>query len=124
MYYKPKYILSFCLIFFICAKGQSESLTPPNEPKNNSFYVCYKTYKVHHSVAAPFTLFRKYQYLGCMISRQPCYMIGAKNKPYPVVHPNNKCYPQKCCPQGGLRKFGWFNNYPDALNAFYRCAYI
>lgn len=120
MCYKLNYVLYFFgILFFLCSHSHANSLTPPNEPQNNSFYVCYKTYRTHHSVAAPLSVFRKYQYLGCIITREPCYKIRVKTKFCPLPYAKNQC-----CPRRVLKKFGWFNNYPDALNAFYRCAYI
>ena len=87
---------------------QARPLTPPNEPKEDSFYVCYDRCYVHHSVRAPLNTYRKLKYAGCMISRVPCNLSCAKKGRHPSAP---------------LKLFGWFNNYPQTLNAFYRCAY-
>ena len=101
------WILLCAALFFVSYAGAA-SLTPPHEPKENSFYVCYEQGRVHHIVKAPIANYRKYQYLGCSITRTPCYASCVKG-----AH----------CPPFPLKLFGWFNNYPQALNAFYRCAY-
>lgn len=87
---------------------QAHPLTPPHEPKEDSFYVCYDRCYVHHSIRAPLNTYRKLRYKGCVISRVPC---------------NASCVKKKHCPPVPLKLFGWFNNYPQSLNAFYRCAY-
>ena len=94
----------------LCVAGfaAANSLTPPREPKENSFYVCYEKCRIHHTVRAPLATYRKYQYLGCTISRTPC---------------DASCVKRANCPPYPLKLFGWFNNYPQTLNAFYRCAY-
>lgn len=83
-------------------------LTPSHEPKDESFYVCYVSRDLHHPISHVLLLYRRYKYHGCIISKDPCYKLYAK-KPH--------------CPVNRLKRFGWFNNYFDALNAFYRCAY-
>lgn len=82
-------------------------LTPPCEPKDDSFYVCYNERHINYSIRAPLATYRKYKYLGCSISRVPC---------------DATCVKKINC-QHTLKLFDWFNNYPQALNAFYRCAY-
>lgn len=103
-----KSITLLCITFFLAGNAHAVPLTPPQEPKENSFYVCYEKCHIHHSVRAPLSLYRKYQYLGCTIIRTPCDAV---------------CINKINCPPIKLKLFGWFNNYPQALNAFYRCAY-
>ncbi len=98
----------FYIAFCLMGNARAVPLTPQREPKDNSFYVCYEQYRIHHSVRAPLSTFRTYQYLGCTIIRTPCQAI---------------CLKKEKCPPVPLKLFGWFNNYPQALNAFYRCAY-
>ena len=88
--------------------AHAEPLTPPHEPVNNSFYVCYAERRVDTIIYSPLLTYQKYQYHNCMISRTNCcnHVIERPNRP-----------PQK------LQLFGWFDNYPQSLNAFYRCAY-
>lgn len=94
--------------FTLTAYAIPEPLTPPHEPKDNSFYICYDERRVSTVIYDPFVNYEKYQYVGCMISRTSCcnYEVREKNK---LSTP--------------LKLFGWFDNYPQALNAFYRCAY-
>jgi len=96
------------IAFSLTAYAIPEPLTPPNEPKDNSFYICYDERRVSTVIYDPFINYDKYQYVGCMISRTSCcnYEVQQKNTP-----------PTQ------LKLFGWFDNYPQALNAFYRCAY-
>lgn len=86
----------------------TKKLTPPHEPKTDSFYVCYKDCAVKMSSKSFFLIYRKHKYLGCIISRAPCH---------------KHCEKKAHCPMKRYKQFGWFNNYYDALNAFYRCAY-
>ncbi|MDP3704840.1 MAG: hypothetical protein Q8R24_02885 [Legionellaceae bacterium] len=102
------YLTVLYLALFLIGDANAVPLTPQREPKENSFYVCYETSRIHHSVKAPLSTFRKYQYLGCTIIRTPCNAI---------------CLKKEKCPPVPLKLFGWFDTYPHALNAFYRCAY-
>ena len=106
-------------------------LTPPHEPKDDSFYVCYLKCRINYTVHAPMLAYKKFKYLGCMISRVPCANICVKNASYPQVKLStmshkpcgSNCVAKMSCAPTKLKPFGWFNNYPEALNAFYRCAY-
>ncbi len=98
----------FLLMAYLIAPAHATPLTPPGEPKENNFYVCFDKRRVNIIQYAPLVQYKKYQYTGCIISRIPCC-------DYKIETPN--------CPPRPLNLFAWFNNYPDALNAFYRCAY-
>lgn len=133
------YLIQILLSTFLCFMSlcvNANSLTPPNEPSNDSFYVCYKECIKDHTMMTLFLDYELHHYVGCMISRVPCFSYVLKQK---------KCYSTEktmCCnvkngtkPQerkkiivrqcykDHLKQFGWFNTYPKALNAFYRCAY-
>ena len=97
-----------CVIVFVSSVANADDLTPSHEPNNASFYVCYKTCQVQHIPQSLVIVYRKYNYLGCSIQRSACH-LPCLNK-----HP---------CKVQSLKTFGWFNNYIDTLNAFYRCAY-
>lgn len=99
-----KWIILLSLSDITCAA----SITPPQEPKENTFYVCYAERHVNTSIRAPLNIYRKFKYTGCSISRTPCKTLS-------ITKVN--------CPQAKLKLFDLFNNYPQALNAFYRCAY-
>lgn len=95
---------------------QANSLTPPLEPKDDSFYICYeKRCRNNVMVSSPpiFIIpafkYTKYKYIGCIISRIPCELIEGDK--FVAEHPWRYI------------QFSWANNYPQALNAFYRCAY-
>lgn len=123
--------------FFPATLLYASSLTPPHEPHDNSFYVCYKQCHIKRSLYAPLAVYHKYQYRGCMISRKPCttMVLRKKHCSIPVVTmPTCKsCATAKpcatilrkqvSCPPITMKSFGWFDTYPQALNAFYRCAY-
>ena len=107
-------------------------LTPPHEPKDDSFYVCYLKCRINYTVRAPMLAYKKFKYLGCMISKVPCDTLCVKNSschPAKLSKMSRKPCSSHCvtqvllCPPVKLKSFGWFNNYPQALNAFYRCAY-
>lgn len=98
--------LFFNLVHADCSSPRC--LTPSHEPKAESFYVCYISRDLRHPISDILLLYRRYKYHGCIISKEPCRKLYAK-KPH--------------CPENQLKKFGWFSNYFDALNAFYRCAY-
>lgn len=89
-------------------------LTPPNEPRDDSFFICYqKRCPITISVSPPVLMipgshFTKYKYVGCIISRTPCDAICEKKRKGPPIK---------------YKQFSWASNYPQALNAFYRCAY-
>ena len=101
------YMTGLILLGF-ASLAYAKPLTPPHEPKDDSFYVCYESCRVFHSTRAPLATYRKFKYLGCSISRTPCHV---------------SCIKKTNCPPVKLKLFGWFNNYPQSLNAFYRCAY-
>jgi len=103
-----KSVAALSIALYAINVAHAESLTPPYEPMNNSFYVCYLERRVDSVVYTPLAAYEKYQYTDCIISRQNCctHIIERPNRP-----------PQK------LQLFGWFDNYPQSLNAFYRCAY-
>ena len=83
-------------------------LTPEDEPKADSFYVCYES-RWYNNVEEGLIKLIHYKYLGCIISKVPCHLYcGDKFT---------------AGPSKPLKQFQWFNNYPDALNSFYRCAY-
>jgi len=106
----PILLSIWVILLFITSTSMSYAgpLTPPREPKENSFYICYERCRIKYSIKAPLALYRKYQYVGCTIETRPCDDI-CKTK--------NKVCRYK------LKLFDWFDNYPHALNAFYRCAY-
>ena len=83
-------------------------LTPVDEPKADSFYICYEKRCPNDVETTLFTRYIRYKYIGCIISRLPCHLCSDdkfNSSPKP------------------LHQFQWVNNYPDALNSFYRCAY-
>lgn len=100
--------LTWLMLLGVACFANASPLTPPHEPKDDSFYVCYEGCRINYSVRAPLVTYRKYKYLGCSITRIPC---------------DAACVKKVNCPPVKLKLFGWFNNYPQALNAFYRCAY-
>ena len=107
----PRCLTRFSIMLYTCwfmSPLAAAPLTPPNEPKENNFYVCFDKRRINTIDYSPLLEYQRYQYTGCVISRIPCcdYMIKDKD-----------------CPPRPLNLFAWFNNYPDALNAFYRCAY-
>jgi hypothetical protein len=103
----------------------NQALTPPNEPVDNSFYVCYEKRRVRSIICPLFFTYRKFRYLGCVILRKPCEEVCLKPKPIVVERQScgGVCLNQTLIVVEHLKPFGWFNNYPQALNAFYRCAY-
>ena len=103
-----KLCVVLCLILTRTAYAITGPLTPPHEPKDNNFYICFDKRRVNTIHYVPLLNYHKYRYHGCMISRTSCC--------------NHKIL-EKDSPSTPLKLFGWFDNYPDALNAFYRCAY-
>jgi len=103
-----KWFVLLGMVLLIAGYAKANSLTPPNEPKENSFYVCYERCSTDYSVRAPLLSYQKLKYIGCTINRTPCDTL--------YVKPHNG-------PPVKLRSFGWFNNYHQTMNAFYRCAY-
>ena len=106
----------------------ARSLTPPNEPKDDSFYICYEkrcpnkvmpqvpsvpkncfgaciVNAVTHTILPTYV---SYKYIGCIISRLPCHLYTGDKFHARPEH---------------LRQFQWMDTYPKALNSFYRCAY-
>lgn len=90
------------------AACSSLQLTPAHEPRLDNFYVCYESRYIKKSAPSLVAVYRKFKYLGCMISATPCH---------------THCIKKPNCPPLPLKPFDYFNNYFDALNAFYRCAY-
>ncbi len=86
----------------------AENLTPPNEPHDDLFYVCYKKCRDNYTIRAPLAGFTHHQYLGCVIQRTPCDKV---------------CHPHCAPPHPSLHLFGQYNTYQQALNSFYMCAY-
>lgn len=109
-----KKILLSVTVFWLSGSLNANRLTPPDEPKDDSFYICYEK-RCPNTVTAsppvlmiPGTSYTQLKYVGCMISQIPCEAIcDDKFKAHPIK----------------LKQFSWANNYPQALNAFYRCAY-
>ncbi len=94
----------------LAGHARAEPLTPAYEPRDNAYYVCYEQRRVDYTIHTVGTrlVYHKFKHLGCIISRQSCCHLE-KKKPH--------------CPPVKYKPFGYFNNYPQALNAFYRCAY-
>lgn len=89
--------------------GPARSLTPPNEPKADSFYICYEKRFTNTITQSVFTEFTDFKYIGCIISRLPCHLYCSEK--------------MQNCAQTKLFQFQWVNTYHKALNSFYRCAY-
>jgi hypothetical protein len=107
-----KYIQIFIILFIAALMMNNVSalpLSPVEEPKADSFYICYESRcpnDVHEGLLVKYI---RYKYLGCLISKVPCHLYcGDKFTPGPAKP---------------MLQFQWVNNYPDALNSFYRCAY-
>ena len=84
-------------------------LTPVEEPKADSFYICYEKRCPNNISQGVFMNYTKYKYVGCIISKTPCHLYcGDKGT---------------AAPNTPLLQFQWVNTYPAALNSFYRCAY-
>ena len=98
----------FIVLFGLMNQAIADDLTPKLEPKDAIFFVCYQACRVNYSVSAPLATYDAYEYIGCVIQRTPCYHVRQQKN-----HKRSR----------PLNVFGQFNNYPDALNAFYRCAY-
>ena len=103
-----KHTMVLSALFLMSNYAQSGPLTPVEEPKADSFYICYEKRCPNNVTRGLLTDFTRYKYVGCVISKLPCHLycgdkFKAKSKP--------------------LRQFQWVNNYPAALNSFYRCAY-
>lgn len=99
------FALLMALNINICLANE---LTPADEPKDDSFYVCYEKRCLNTVSSTPLLRYKSYKYIGCVISRLPCDMY---------------CVDKSCHPPKRLKQFYWYNNYYDALNSFYRCAY-
>ncbi len=106
-----KYItafLAFSTALFIMGIATARSLTPPEEPKNDSYYICYEKRFPNKVVRSLAPNYRSFKYIGCIISHVPCHLYcGDKFHARPAR----------------LKQFQWMSTYPDALNSFYRCAY-
>ncbi|OGV41513.1 MAG: hypothetical protein A3F46_00230 [Legionellales bacterium RIFCSPHIGHO2_12_FULL_42_9] len=130
-----KLLVLLSLALFTASYATVNLLTPPHEPKDDSFYVCYLKCRINYTVHAPMLAYKKFKYMGCMISKAPCDTICVKNPschPAKLIKMSRKPCVSNCVTKivtqityrpVTLKSFGWFNNYPQALNAFYRCAY-
>lgn len=105
--------------------GNADPLTPPNQPVDDSFFVCYQ-YRSPHLKSCRILRYFRYKYRGCIISKIPCNAI-----PLPKICAPKEILIKKtatvvtapvCC-VATYKLFYWYDNYPQALNAFYRCAY-
>jgi len=115
-----KWLVLLCAGWFFTGHASAELLTPPNEPQDNVFYVCYTKRVIEYSIRPQLSaevsqtlsrlVYHKYKYKGCIISRTSCCDLALKVR---------KSHQQSC----KMKPFGLFNNYPQSLNAFYRCAY-
>lgn len=126
------FVLMFCMV---TTHAVPNNLTPQHEPFDNSFYVCYAKCCNDYTVITPFAAYRKRHYQGCMISRKPCSAHRLKHKECVrtvrrvcETDKNGKKLPAKNivsvhCAYPSLQLFSWFTTYPQALNAYYRCAY-
>src|SRR5437879_323506 len=102
------HLLTIYTLFFTMGTAVAGSLTPPEEPKNDSFYICYEQRLPNDIAYDVFAKFTGFKYIGCIISRLPCHLYcGDKFHAQPA----------------NLKQFQWVNTYPKALNSFYRCAY-
>lgn len=125
-YYLSKLML-LSMIYYSSGGFAMRSLTPPAEPKDDSFYICYEKRFLNNVTTQepiPCTrgtgacarrnthtilpMFKSYKYIGCIISRLPCQMYTGDKFHARPAH---------------LRQFQWMDTYPKALNSFYRCAY-
>ncbi|WP_133129476.1 hypothetical protein [Legionella yabuuchiae] len=97
-----------CLTVLLSNNAFTLPLTPRDEPKADSFYICYEKRCPNNVTMTPVVKYTRYKYIGCVISRLPCHLYHGDK-----FNPNH----------GPLKQFQWVNNYPDALNSFYRCAY-
>lgn len=127
----PNYRLMFFVLNALLLTSNisiGRSLTPPAEPKDDSFYICYekrfpnnvytqgptprsnsrRPCATFSSGKAIFPDYVTYKYIGCIISRLPCHLYTS-DKFHAHALP--------------LKQFQWMNTYPKALNSFYRCAY-
>lgn len=105
-----KFITSYVSIGIICLANYAQALplTPPDEPKADSFYICYEK-RCPNNIIDSYVRYTRYKYVGCIISKVPCHLYcGDKFASGPPTP---------------MKQFQWVNNYPDALNSFYRCAY-
>lgn len=121
-------LLFFALNVLMLSHANARSLTPPNEPKDDSFYICYEKRfannvmpqvpsvrkncvgaclinGISHTI---FPTYVTYKYIGCIISRLPCHLYTGDKFHARPEH---------------LKQFQWMDTYPKALNSFYRCAY-
>lgn len=94
--------LCFFLALFNLEAG-AKGLTPENQPLNDSYYVCYHKRLSVNASRFGYPPFKQLHYKGCVITLDECLNHGKQKTK--------------------LQQFGWFNNYNDAVNAFYRCAY-
>ncbi len=103
-----KHSVILCALILTSNFAQSGPLSPVDEPKADSFYICYEKRCPNDVTAGLLTKFTRYKYIGCIISKTPCHLYcGDKFKAQHTP----------------LHQFQWVNTYPGALNAFYRCAY-
>jgi hypothetical protein len=62
-------------------------ITPANEPKADSFYICYEKRCPNNPIGAPTTFYTHYKYSGCIISELPCHLYcndKFNNQPLPL----------------------------------------
>jgi len=105
-YLKPMMI--FTAVFLMTDYVQALPLMPVEEPKADSFYICYEKRCSNNVTEGLIAKYTRYKYVGCVISKVPCHLYcGDKFKAQSTP----------------LLQFQWVNNYPAALNSFYRCAY-
>jgi hypothetical protein len=98
-----KKTIAVSVFSLISTYATAKGLTPSDQPLNDSYYVCFQTRLPVHSSRFGYPPFKQIHYKGCVITLDECLNHGKQKEK--------------------LHQFGWFNNYNDALSAFYRCAY-
>lgn len=107
---QTKYLITLgCIAVTFSSQLSALPLSPRDEPKADSFYICYEKRCPNNVERTPTYKYTRFKYIGCVISRLPCHLYCCDSSKDRAVKP--------------LRQFQWVNNYPDALNSFYRCAY-
>lgn len=101
-------ILSVIIGTVIMNAVAARALTPPEEPRDDSYYICYEKRFPNTVTHALLPNYTTYKYIGCTISRLPCQLYCGDKFHARPEH---------------LRQFQWMDTYPKALNSFYRCAY-
>ena len=95
------WLILWATLFSGITSATSNALTPANNPRDYSYYVCYQDRGYIPEVRRGLFKYRKIAYRGCIISKRYCERREDSHQRY----------------------FGWFSTYPQARNAFYRCAY-